>query len=933
MIEFLYQRIRNNLWLYLFLLFGAILSVAIFSSIPMYSNAMLQRMLIKDLEIQQQETDIHSGQFKVTKKYLKLSTQAQIPEIEKQVYQDLFDLNQTPFLLETKASQSNFFKLYNKDEAMIHDHANFATVTDLEAHISLRNGRLPVPNNDVLEVLMTDQAMSNYDMVLGGDYRIVIAEEAVKSIKVVGVYTTDDSRDYYWGDGQIEAMNDVITLLASDFDAMDSTEDAFYLTEIIWKRFYDYYSIEIAEVEGIIDNALTHEKVIAGMGEGFDLSYDLATTLNTYAVRENILRITLWVLTVPVLIITCFYTYMISMLIIRNDENEIAMLKSRGAGTHQIFGMYVIQSFVMALIAWLIGPWLGYLICHIIGASNGFLEFVSRSRLPVEITLEVLAYGLIATMVFMLFMLVPAYRACQLSIVQYKRKKNLDVSRTFWEKAYLDVVIIAISAYGYYRFINTSTVIKDGTESISQTDPMLFLVPTLFVLGFGLLSVRLYPYLLKFIYFVGKKHWRPVMYYSLLNAARAERTSKFISLFIVLFLAFGLLNASQARTLNQNATDQVNYAYVTDIQVQPYSPKREINEYWTDFIEAFDIPSDKSVVVEDKVPFNAYASLEGVEMATKVLRNDDLLLQNSVVKIHDLNLMGIVPYEFAQMAWMRDDLLPHHFNGYMNIMTQYPTAMFLSKDLANEDKLSVGDTIELYWDKYSITGIIYGFVDYFPSYNPYSGEEGAIENVVIANFDYIENRLPVQKYEIWMSKEEGVTDQTILNNLAQEDLETERVQYMEQVLTQKRNDPMLQGTNGVLTMSYVIILLITMIGYLIFWVLNVRSRALKFGIFRAMGMGMRQVTAIIVTEQLLMIFGALLAGLSIGTAASKVFVPMLQKFDVASAAIPPFRVVILQSDYWNIIGLTIVMLVLVLLILNNMVKRFKVNQVIKLGED
>jgi len=100
-----------------------------------------------------------------------------------------------------------------------------------------------------------------------------------------------------------------------------------------------------------------------------------------------------------------------------------------------------------------------------------------------------------------------------------------------------------------------------------------------------------------------------------------------------------------------------------------------------------------------------------------------------------------------------------------------------------------------------------------------------------------------------------------------------------------------------------------------------------------MGMGMRQVTAIIVVEQLLMIFGALGAGLAIGTAASIIFVPMLQKFDVASAQIPPFRVVILESDYVNIVLLTVLMLMLVLLVLNNIVKRFKVNQVIKLGED
>lgn len=933
MIEFLFQRIKNNLWLYLFLLLGAVLAVAIFSAIPMYSNGMLQRMLIKDLEIQQMETEVHSGQFSVSKKYLKMSTQDTIPLLESRVMKEVFALNQTPYDLETKSVYSNYFQLFTASGEMIHDHMNFASISDLENHVDMRSGRLPRVNDELVEVMMTDLAMGAYDMVLDGVYQVVFANKPVVTIQVVGIYTPSDTYDYYWGDGQLEAMGSVVTMTPATFESMDEGFEQFYITNILWKRFYDYTSIEIADVAQILENQLTHEKVIADLGDGVEMFYGLAGTLDSYAVRERILRITLWVLTVPVLIITCFYTYMISMLIIRNDENEIAMLKSRGAGTYQIFSLYLIQSSLMASIALIVGPWLGFMICKVIGASNGFLAFVHRSSLPIEVTGEVMLYALGAALVFMLFMLVPAFKACQTSIVQYKRKKNIDMSHTFWEKVFLDVIIILISAYGYYMFSTTGQLLTETGDIGAQMDPLLFLVPTLFVIGFGLLSVRLYPYLIRLIYLVGKRRWQPVMYYSLLNASRAERTSKFISIFIVLFLAFGLLNASQARTLNQNAIDQVNYEYVTDIQVTPYIPEREINEYWSSFIESFNIPTDNNVIIGDQVPYSKYVELEGIAQATKVMTNDDVFIQTSVVKIHDLNLMGIVPHEFAEMAWMRDGLLPYHFNNYMNIMTQYPTAIFLSADLAKEEKLRVGDTVELYWDKYSLTGVVYGFIEYFPGYNPYTGEDGQIEQMVFANYNYIETRLPVQKYEIWMNKEAGVKDQEILNNLAEAGLETERVVYRDQALAKKSNDPMLQGTNGVLTMSYVIILLITLVGYLIFWVLNVKGRALKFGIFRAMGMSMRQVTAIIVTEQLIMIVGALAAGLGIGTAASKIFVPLLQKFDVASAQIPPFRVVILQSDYWMILMITLAMLLTVLMILNNMVKRFKVNQVIKLGED
>jgi putative ABC transport system permease protein len=270
----------------------------------------------------------------------------------------------------------------------------------------------------------------------------------------------------------------------------------------------------------------------------------------------------------------------------------------------------------------------------------------------------------------------------------------------------------------------------------------------------------------------------------------------------------------------------------------------------------------------------------------------------------------------------------------MNVMTQVPNAVFLSSNILESYDIAIGDPIDLKWDKYKITGVVYGFLDYFPTFNPnLKVEKGEHNAFALVNYNNIEDQLPVQEYDIWMKRSEGVTDQFILNNLFESELETDRVEFRNQAMVNKKNDPMLQGTNGVLTMSYVITMLITVVGYLIFWIIAIRGRALKFGIFRAMGMSMGQVTMIIITEQLLMMTGAIIAGLGIGTMASRLFVPMLQQFDVTSSGVPPFRVVILQSDYSRIIGLTLLMLLVVLLILFAIVKRFKVNQVIKLGED
>ena len=59
------RKIINNKWLMISLLLGMVLTVAMVCSIPLYTNGILQRMLIKDLEAYQQKTNIYPAKYEV----------------------------------------------------------------------------------------------------------------------------------------------------------------------------------------------------------------------------------------------------------------------------------------------------------------------------------------------------------------------------------------------------------------------------------------------------------------------------------------------------------------------------------------------------------------------------------------------------------------------------------------------------------------------------------------------------------------------------------------------------------------------------------------------------------------------------------------------------------------------------------------------------
>src|SRR5690554_3080998 len=60
----IFRKMSKNKWLELSLLMGLVLIVAMVSSMPIYTDAILQRMLVKDLEQKQTTSNTYSGGYR-----------------------------------------------------------------------------------------------------------------------------------------------------------------------------------------------------------------------------------------------------------------------------------------------------------------------------------------------------------------------------------------------------------------------------------------------------------------------------------------------------------------------------------------------------------------------------------------------------------------------------------------------------------------------------------------------------------------------------------------------------------------------------------------------------------------------------------------------------------------------------------------------------
>lgn len=944
----------KNKWMIFCLLSGLIITVALVSSIPVYSDGVLQRMLVKDMEASQQSSGVFPGKYLVEANFTyddAPDLQKKYAAIEKKVGKSLIPSVNLPVLAKTQHLCTLPLQITNpEDKKGRPKTANIEAFSEFQSHSKITFGKdfTSGIQGDTYEAVVSEEAYKGLNLVLNHTYYVSDSFSANKKdskpvlkIKIIGIFAPKDANDPYWYINMEKLRSSVIInfdLLKNNFvkDGMG------IISKAEWYYGFDYHKIKLADnskLTDIFESHITWFKKNSGL---LKLDLPVFSIIKQYSQRESQLKTTLLVLQVPVLLMLALYTFMISKLKIDYESNEIAVLKSRGASMKQVFYGYLVESGILGLIALLLGPPLGLLLCRVIGASNGFLEFVDRAGLPVNLNIKTYLYALCAVVFFVITMLVPSFLASRTSIVIYKHEKSNLKKKVFWKKYFLDIILVAISLYGIYGYSKHKKILfisgAKGTDI--SIDPLLFIVSFIFILGFGLFFLRFYPYLVNFLFWIRKNKWSPVYYSSFIQVGRTAGQQQFLMIFLILTLSIGIFSANTARTINKNVEEKILYATGADIVVK---------EHWKNNKPYGSMPGTLSIPQAGSTPkaanddellyyepsFEQYNRLSGVEKATRVFREDNAGATINNEWLDQVSVMGIVPNEFGKIAWFRDDLLKAHWYNYLNLMTDAPNAVLVSRSIKDKYKIKEGDTVYIKWGNHSFfEAVVYAFIDYWPTYNPYKkNSNGASPYFIVANLNYIHMRYSVEPYEVWLKKKDNATSNQIYSEIAKKEINlNERKDSTEQIIKMK-NDPMFQGTNGALTLDFFVTLLVCIIGFLIYWIMSIQKRTLQFGIFRAMGLTLKKVLGMLICEQILITGTSVLFGIILGNYVSKIFVPMLQLVYSSEEQLPPFEVIFNQSDYIRLYIFVGIMISIGFVVLGAIISKIKINQAIKLGED
>ena len=922
------------------------MSAGLLAAIPIYTDAVLQRLLVQELESRQRERGRHPGRTSAMINLFRAAPAEQrserFRELDAVIGVQAIPSLGLPVLAHTTQLTLSFLVQDNeRDGARL-----FLSVEALDGmldEVELVHGRAFGARDDgVLEAIISEYVLREHPVLLGDELQVssVTPGGPAFTVRIVGVYRPAADSRLFWPYG-LRQYDDSLLIDYGEFRRRFLDRPISHVAKVRWHYALDYHALRVGALGEVLQRH--HEFLRMAEPSRVDVQFPLQEVIGSYLVRAGQLRLTLTLLLVPVALLLSFFTYLVARLLVESERDAIATLRSRGARARQVVGIYLGQAAALGVLALAAGPPVGLFISAVIGAADGFLVFVDRTALPVALSLRAWLFAAAGVVLFM-FTTVAAAVAARGSIVERKAARARDESRApFWHRYYLDAALLAVAAYGYARFTSGREVLSlTGMEgSAAPLDPFLFGLSVAFILGCGLALLRLLPPAVRGLAAVGGGRWPASVYAALVQVGRAPASGQLVALFLLLAVALGIFNSQTARTINASLVDRVAYRVGADIVVEPYFPSAAPAT-----VAPIDAPPSSAVasVVSGALrepPYHAFGRLDGVERATRVFRRARATVRLPDGATAHAQVLGVVAPEFAQVAYFPPGLLPRHHYRYAQALASNPLAVLAGSALRDRHGVRLGDRIEVRWTgQPPLAGFVVGFVEYWPTFNP-RGEERWLSgipdrrgptNLIVANLAYLHAKLALEPYEIWLDTRDGVSSAAVYAAMQDEGLVVERLYDTSQVLLGARNDAMVQSTNGALTLGFAIAMLTSIAGFIVFWVMALRTRTLQFGVLRAMGLRPRQVTAMLITELLVLAAGAALIGYAAGRLAADLFIPLVQLAEGA-AQVPPFRVTALRADFLRVYAVVAASLLAQSIVFQLYVARVSVHQALKLGEE
>lgn len=846
---------------------------------------------------------------------------------------------------------------------------SLAMVSDLERHVQLESGAFPgtlAPMDGVVDVLVSAEAARKQGWQAGEVY-LAYREDVRKDeqglvlgtvpvslmIRIAGTWTPVDRGATFWS----TPLDELALVPEQTFVEHISPmmEDEIYLGQ--WELEADGHGLHASDVDPLLDRilAIAKEADLYLPSVAMDISPEEALVAYREGVPE--LSFQLFAFSIPTVALLLAFIGLVVGLYVAQQRGQIAILRSRGATEAQMAGIVTVEGLCLGALALVAGAATGGTIAWLMGQARSFLDFSAPPDLRVGLMPAAWASGLAALALAFVALLLPTLEAARHTIITYKQERARLLRPPWWQRIWLDVLLLLPTGYGFYLLEQQGSLAAAGGTDVTDIfqNPLLFLTPALGLFALTLFLARILPIVMSILAWISAQTRSVGVLLAARQLARAPAMFTIPLVLLTLTLSLSTFTASLANTLDAHLSKQMYYLVGADLRLA----ERGI-EVSGGGAGALDLPPSLQPSVADLSavplgarwlfrPLESHLTVSGVRAATRVGRYPAVAEGLGGTPLN-ASYIGVERMDFPEVAYWQEDLANESLGGLMNLLAPDPDGVLVSRDYLSATGLDVGEIVPLIINvpdaPTRMNVKIVGAIDLFPTWYP---EDGPL---FVGNLGYLHERIGYTvPYEVWLKTTPAadqrkvvatvrgltvlLTDPYIDSSEVVDDglniMVTDWKSAPLEILDEQRR-PQRQGLFGLLSVGFVASAALTVLGFLLYALFSFRRRFIEFGVLRAVGLSTKQMITQLAAELASLIVVGSVAGTGLGLWVSAWFIPYLQIGVEASSRYPPFAVIIAWPAISRIHLLFGGLFLTALVGLVVLLRRMKIFQAVKLGE-
>lgn len=908
LLNLIFRRLMYHRGLTLLALFGIILAIGLVTSASFFSEAVDRALLLQEMEAFSSVTKRPAFSTSV---YTFPSSRAPVPLEQAEILgahiENLFkeevglpirhsglQISSGGMMLRPPEGSD----LYG--EAQMISSAKVVYVRDIGEHIEIIEGE-PLDeagsSGDALDIWVHQRTAETMNLNVGETFGISssISAPAIP-LRVAGIWRSIDPEAEFWFNDPDSAFIDALLVRRDDYIRFVQPVVPSGSRDVSWYIILDEQAINPKRGADYIEGFDRVLQQINSFLPGARLNSPPLDPLANFVDRSTIFTVLLLAYNTPAFGILLYFLVITATIIGLWQRRETSILVSRGVNRGGLFFITFVEQVVLYVIGFPLGVGFGMLVARLMSLTTSFLSFSLRDPLPVS--LHGLNFSLILlTLAFSLFSrLIPALQASRSTLVAEEREWSRPMRTPFWYRFYLDFLLLIPTWYAYDQMQKQGSLaglIETQVEDLFN-DPLLILVPALFVLSASLISMRLFSVIMRLIDVVASHTPWVALHLALRQLGRQSQDYIRPLLLVIVSLAIGVYTISMAASLDRWLVDRMSYRSGALLTFDP-------------------LPADRSEPPPDAnwIPLPGdIDTVEGVAKSTRVGSYRGRVTMPDG-RFTSGRIMAIDRVDFPQVAWWRKDFASESLGALMNRLALSQDAALVSRKFFEENFLRVGDRLTMIASinqsiSFEAEYTIVGTYDYFPT--AYEEEHGV---TLVTNLDYLGNIFGIEPiYSIWIKMEPGADGETVMKNISSKlMIAASNVKNTPEIIAIEQAQLERVGVFGTLTVGFLATSVMAVMGLLVYSYASLRQRLYRFAVLNAIGLMRKQIIEQVVIEySILTLFGTA-AGSIIGIVVSRLVVPFYRYTGEVNIPLPPILPVI---DMDHVILLSVIFSLVIL---------------------